>query len=493
MSGSTPQTDSRQRRRGHAILEEIIAALGRVRPSMERHDNMQMAELRKDALGFLHALALGVAGAAPSFSISATMSTLIASVGVLAPASLLYCGLMMFGITVAYAKLNSVRASAGAAYAWVGEIFSPVWGFFSGWAVLCSSALFMVSATVPAGAATLLIFKPELAGDKVAVTLVSLVWLALVSLGVLKGALFSGRAMMITASFELVTLLVLGIATLISGTSGASLGWHDFSPFAFTLPAFAGGAVIAVFFYWGWDVALNFSEETRDSARNPGLGALAASVLLLLAFVGAAATSVMALTPDEVAAAGTTILFAVARKVLPDPWGYVAVLALILSTIGTLQTSIAQFARMMFAKSRDGVLPPRWGQLHPKWQTPQAAILLIFGLGAALLILSLLSESLAATMQASINAIGAQAAFYYGLAGIACAWACVRSGGHSTRDWLVLVLWPLVSALTLLGAAVITLSQADWITNLFAIGGIGLGAIPWWLWGRSPSPVPAES
>ena len=454
---------------------------------------MGIEGLRKDTLGILHSVALGIAGTAPSFSISATMTTLIGAVGLLAPASLLYSGLLMLGITIAYAKLNSLRASAGAAYAWVGEIFNPALGFFSGWALLCSSALFMVSATIPAGAATLLILKPEWADDKVAVTLVSIGWLALVTLGVLRGALFSGRAMMITAGFELLTLAVLGITTALTHSHMADLSWAAFAPDAFTFSSFASGAVIAVFFYWGWDVALNFSEETKDSARNPGMGALVAALILIAAFVGFAATSIISLSSDEIATSSTNIMFAVARKVLPDPFSYVAVLALMLSTIGTLQTSIAQFARMMFAKSRDGVLPPVWFKLHPNWQTPQAAILLIAVLGASLLILSLLSESLADTMKASINAIGAQAAFYYGLAGLACAWHCYRGQGSDWKSRVILVIWPMASALALIAAASMTLLQSDVITNIFAIGGIAVGAVPWWLWGRkaphaSPSP-----
>ena len=47
--------------------------------------------LRKDALGLTHAVAIGVVGA----------------VGALAPASLLYCGLIMIGITFAFIHLNS--------------------------------------------------------------------------------------------------------------------------------------------------------------------------------------------------------------------------------------------------------------------------------------------------------------------------------------------------------------------------------------------------
>ena len=51
----------------------------------------QPDSLRKDALGLTHAVAIGVAGA----------------VGALAPASLLYCGLIMIGITFAFIHLNS--------------------------------------------------------------------------------------------------------------------------------------------------------------------------------------------------------------------------------------------------------------------------------------------------------------------------------------------------------------------------------------------------
>ena len=113
------------------------------------------SELKKDTLGIFQSLIIGVAGSAPSFSISATLAALIAAVGILAPASLLYCGMMMIGIVLAYMHLNAHRPNSGASFAWVTEIFGTSLGFFAGWALLVASALFMVSASIPAGAATL--------------------------------------------------------------------------------------------------------------------------------------------------------------------------------------------------------------------------------------------------------------------------------------------------------------------------------------------------
>jgi amino acid transporter len=85
--------------------------------------------LRAEALGFTESVIMGVAGSGPAYSLAATTAVLISVVGVLAPASLLYCGLIMFGIVFAFRHLNSVDANAGATYSWLSSIFSPAIGF----------------------------------------------------------------------------------------------------------------------------------------------------------------------------------------------------------------------------------------------------------------------------------------------------------------------------------------------------------------------------
>jgi hypothetical protein len=53
--------------------------------------------LRADALGFAESVVMGVAGTGPAYSVAASTAALVGAVGVHAPASLLYCGLIMFG------------------------------------------------------------------------------------------------------------------------------------------------------------------------------------------------------------------------------------------------------------------------------------------------------------------------------------------------------------------------------------------------------------
>lgn len=438
------------------------------------------SQLQRDALGLAHSAVMGVAGTAPSYSIAATTATLIGAVGILAPASLLYCGLIMFGITFAYVHLNRMEANAGATYAWVTRVFNHTLGFFAGWTVLVSSALFMVSATIPAAASTVILIAPEQVADRVVVTAVAALWLVAVSAVILRGIAITGRVQAAMTAIEIAVLLAIAVAAALMHGEAAlrRFDWAALSPAAFDPASFSSGAVIALFFFWGWDVALNLNEETRDAERTPGLGAMVAMVVILCAFIGFSAVTLEFLTDDEIRQSSTNVIFAVADKLFPRPWSYLAVLAVMLSTIGTLETSILQFTRTLFAKSRAGVLHPRWARTHPRWHTPQAATLLIAGAGLVLLGLSLLMDSLDVVLKASIQAISVQAAYYYGLAGFACAWHYRGRARRSLFDLTFMVAWPGASALLLWGAAIWNLRSFDALTAGIAIGGILLGAIP---------------
>ncbi|MET3106714.1 amino acid transporter [Oxalobacteraceae bacterium GrIS 2.11] len=438
------------------------------------------AGLKKNSLGLVHSVAMGIAGSAPTFSISATMVTLIGAVGVLAPASLVYCGLLVLGIVFAYMHLNTHAPNAGASYSWVSEIFGKRLGFFAGWTVLVASALFMVSATIPAGSATLLLVSPALAQSQIAVTLCAIAWLIVVTVVIVQGIKLTGKVQIIMTAIELIILSIVSIAAIIEFGPHAlhTITWQQFSPFAFSPTSFANGAIIALFFFWGWDVSLNLTEETTNSKRSPGIGAVAAMIIIIAAFTAFAAVSLVVLSDDEINKSGTNIVFDVANKLFPAPWSYLAVLALMLSTIGNLETSMLQFSRTMFAQSRDGVLNERWSKVHAKWQTPHWATFLIAIIGFGLLISSLVSVSIAEVMKASINIIGVQAAYYYGLAGLACAWHFRRDSKHSVWNFITMLILPVISALALWWAAFITILSFDWVVATIAIGSLLLGLIP---------------
>jgi amino acid transporter len=440
------------------------------------HDTL----LKKDSLGIGESIIMGVAGTSPAFSIAATTATLAAAVGTLAPASLLYCGLIMFGVTFSYMHLNRINPNAGAAYAWVGSIFNPVLGFFAGWAVLVASAVFMVSGTIPAATATLLLLKPELANNPSMVTCVAAGWLLAVSAVVVKGIKPTSYSQVVMTGIEVVVLvLIVSVAVIKFGGSPVrpfSLTW--LSAAEFTPHLFSTGALTALFFFWGWDVTVNLNEETKNSSQTPGQGALWAMVIVLLLFMSFATITLMVLTDKEVEQSSTNIVVAVAEKLFPKPWSYMAVIAVMLSSIGTLTTSILTFTRTMYAQCRDGVLHPRYALLHKTWRTPWVATTVITCLGILFLFLSSFSPTVNLIIKDSVNAIGFLVAFYYGLTGLACAWYYRTQVFHSTYNCVFLVLWPLLSTAFLFFIAAFSIPTFDLTTTVIGLGGLVIGVVP---------------
>jgi amino acid transporter len=452
-------------------------------------------KLQAGALGLTESVVMGVAGTAPGFSLAATTATLIAAVGVLSAGSLLYCGLVMFGVTFAFMHLNRVITNAGASYAWVGEVFGPIFGFLAGWSLLVASTVFMVSGTIPAATATLILLNSERASDPATVSFVAAAWLLAVSMVIVKGIKPTSYTQVVMTVVELGVLVLVIAASAIKYASHPAhpLSWHWFSLAAFTPSTFASGALTALFFFWGWDVTLNLNEETRDASQAPGRGAVVAMVVVLLLFITFVIACQLVLSDAEIERSSTNVVFALADRLFPRPWSYMAVLAVMLSTVGTLETSILQFTRTMYAKGRDGALHPRYAVLHKSWRTPWVATAVITLVGLALLFASSYFPSLGLLIKDSVNAIGFQVACYYSLAGFACAWHFRATAFKSLESAVFLFLWPVASSVFLVFIACYSVPTFDLVTNLVGLGGIAVGVVPYAINRRRSSRQPGSS
>lgn len=441
-------------------------------------------QLAKESLGTFESAIMGIAGTAPAFSVAVTTAAIVASVGVLSVGSILYCGLIMFGIMLAFFHLCKISPHAGAAYAWVGHVFGRTWGFFAGWGLLVASIFFMVSATIPAATSTLILLAPDQVENTVWVTGVAAIWLTLVTLVVTKGIKHASYTQLILTGIEIIVVFALIIAAFLQyGGRPAhtpSIIW--FSPFSFTPQLFATGALTAIFFYWGWDVTLNLSEESKaghsGSAHAASRGAFWAMVNLILFFIIMMIVVLIVLSDEEIAQANTNVLYAIANKLFPTPWNYLAVLSTILSTVGTIETQILQFSRSMFAMARDSMLHQRYAKIHREWRTPWVATLVIWSLGVVLLLCSSFLPSVKQILESSILAIGFQICFYMSLAGFACAWHYRGQLGHGVYNAISYVLWPLLAAVFMVFIALYSVPTFDVITNVLGVGGILVGFIP---------------
>jgi amino acid transporter len=229
---------------------------------------------------------------------------------------------------------------------------------------------------------------------------------------------------------------------------------------------------------------VNLNEETCDGARIAGRGSIVAAAVTVVLLVGFNAMALRVLTDAEIENAGVNIVSALAEKLIPHPWDYAAVIAVMLSTVGTLETSILQFTRTLFAMGRDNVLHPRYARLHQTSRTPWLATLLITMLGLLLLFLSSYLSGIKTVISDSVNAVGFQIAFYYALAGLACAWHFRKQALTGLGQFIFLLAWPLLGVGFCLFIAVCNVPTYDLTTNVLGIGGIAIGIVPY-LWSRS--------
>lgn len=70
--------------------------------------------LQPNVLGTFNTIVMAVAGSAPAYSLAATSAVLVGTVGLGAPAALLYCAIPMLGIALAYRQLGRIDVNAGA-------------------------------------------------------------------------------------------------------------------------------------------------------------------------------------------------------------------------------------------------------------------------------------------------------------------------------------------------------------------------------------------
>jgi amino acid transporter len=440
-------------------------------------------KLQADGVSPAGAIVMAVAGSAPAYSIAATTAALVAAAGLASPAALLWCGLPMLGIAWAFAYLGRADVNAGAAYAWVGRALHPILGFFSGWALVISATIFMVAGALPAGAATVSLFSPDAINNVPLVTGVGAIWFLVMAACVLVGVRITARAQWIMSSIEVAILSIFAVVAIVHAATGHHAGpafswsWLGFGHFQGP-SAFVAAALIAAFYYWGWDVSSNLNEETKNGHKSSGNGGIIGVVIVFLLFEVFTIAIQVVLPAKTIQANSGNVLGVLGDAIWPGIGGKILIVAVMLSTIATLETTLIQVTRTLFAMGRDHTIPKAFGRAHSKWRTPAFATVVVTCVSVILFIGSNFLGSVGTILTDAISSIGLQIAFYYALAGLAVVVSYRRIIFKSVKNFIFIGLWPAIGALFMawiFGASIQSLST---IVIVIGIGTLALGIIP---------------
>ena len=444
-------------------------------------------KLAENVLGLFESAVMGVAGSAPAYSIAASTALLVGAVGLAGPAALLYCGIAMFGIVFAFNYLGRTESNAGATYAWVRRGLHPALGYIAGWSLIVCSSIFMVAATLPAGSSFLGLFSQSLSNSKGWVTLFGAVFFLLMVAAVAFGVTITAKVQVIMSTIEVGLLLLFGVLAIFHSHPVHPFSWHWFAwsnPFG-SKSVFFAGALLAAFYYWGWDVTANLNEETKGSKKTPGQGAIIGMIITFLLFEVFTVGSNMVLTDKQVSDNAANVLGVLGQEVWKGTGGKLLVVAVLLSTVATLETQLIQVTRTLFSMGRDRTLIRHLGHVHKKYQTPVVATLTMTVVGLGLFVGSQFIGSIGTIMGDAISAIGLQIAIYYALAAYAVVVLFRKEMWKKPKNFLFMGLWPLLGGVFMTIMFFKVLPTLNTTTKWIGLGSIALGIIPMlWYWSR---------
>jgi amino acid transporter len=442
--------------------------------------------LKKDAIGYLSNLVIGVASTAPAYSLAATLGFIVAvsGVGVHAPAVLLVAFVPMLLIAGAYWGLNRADPDAGTTFAWTTRALGPATGWVNGWAIFLADVLVMASLADIAGIYTFKLFGWNAAAESTgAVMAAAVVWIAVMTWICYRGIELSARIQQILLSAEVLILGLFAVVALVKvysnhppGSIEPTIGW--FNPFALKFGALLDGILLGVFIYWGWDSGVAVNEESEDPNEGPGRAAVMSTILLVLIYVIVSAAGQAYHGAGFLSNNSEDVLNALGKPVLGSGLDKLLIIAVLTSASASTQTTILPTARTTLSMAYWKSIPEAFGRVHPRYLTPSFSTLLMGAVSIVWTIVILLLSTNA--LEDSIVAIGFPICFYYGFTGIACVVYYRHELTNSVRDFILLGLAPLLGGLILFGVFVKAVIYYDNAENVSSKPILGI-TLPLWM------------
>ena len=440
--------------------------------------------LKADAIGFVDALVIGLAATSPAYSLAAVIGPIAALVGVYAPGVLLASFVPMLLIATAFLYLNRVDQDCGTTFSWVTRAMGPWFGWLGGWSIAMTGVLVIGSLADVGVSFTLLMFgADDLAANAwVRMPLAILLILVMTYVCVL-GTDISARLQNVLIFGQVGALLAFAVVALYRAIDGSSpldpttpsLSWLN--PFGEGGGALSAGLLLGVFAYWGWESAVNLSEETTDGASAPGRAGLWSTVILLVSYLSVAyAVVAFAGTQWLTDNAGEEeFVFAIIAGEVMGGWDWVVLFAVATSAIASTQTTIIPASRTGLSMARRHALPQRLGRIHPRHRTPDVSTWWVAGI--AIVWYVAIYQVSANALFDSLSALALLIAFYYALTGIACAVYYRRHLLESARNFVLIGLGPLVGSALLIWLLALSLRDLSDPANSYS-GQAWLGVGP---------------
>ncbi|HUL35516.1 MAG TPA: amino acid permease [Candidatus Eisenbacteria bacterium] len=305
--------------------------------------------------------------------------------------------LSLFG-ALSFAELGAAIPEAGGEYAYLRRGFGPVWGFLFGWmhsivgrpssaASIAAGLMRFLGFFLPVVATPIFTWHiafPGLTGWLKPYDFVftwaqplAVFWLVLMTgvnyLGVRLGG---GVQVFLTAIKLLSVLIVIGVAFVLpSGLAGqANPIWPTATAGSGLLGAFLAALAAALWAYDGWEDLNLVGSEVKEPDRNIPRALVGGVALVAVIYLLFSAACFRVLPFASVASSAHVASDVVVRAVGPAAAVWIT-LAMAVSALGSMNSSVLSGARVPYAMARDGIFFKIADGIHPKYRTPGRALI----------------------------------------------------------------------------------------------------------------------
>ena len=382
-------------------LDDILSALGDENRSLKR------------TLGPLNVTLLGI-GAIIGAGIFATVGTAAAGDALRPGAG---PSLMLsFGITatvcaftaLCYAEMAAMVPISGSAYTYSYATLGELVAWIIGWDLILEYAIGNVAVAIswanyfrtlmgnigidiPQWLSTdfrtarkipgLIESAPHIFGIPIVFNLLALGIVALITIVLVWGIKESAEFNAVMVGIKILVLLFfIVVALYFVSPATMTKNWQPFQPNGWggTL----AGAAVVFFAYIGFDAVSTVAEETKNPARDLPIGIIASLVICTIFYVIVAAVFTGMIPYQELVTRLSTeqaepLTMALEHVAPQATWasGIVAFGSVVAHTAVLLVFQLGQ-PRIFFSMARDGLMPPVFAKVHPKFKTPHVTTIL---------------------------------------------------------------------------------------------------------------------
>ena len=304
--------------------------------------------------------------------------------------------LSLFG-ALAFAELGAAIPEAGGEYAYLRRAFGSVWGFLFGWmhsivgrpssaSSIAAGMMRFVGFFLPAVGAP--IFTVHIAVPGLTAWVhpydfvftwaqpLAVLWLALMTgvnyLGVRLGG---GVQVMLTIIKVTSVIIVIGVAFAIpvAGPHATNPIWPSAAQTGL-LGAFLGALAAALWAYDGWEDLNLVGSEVENPQKNFPRALVGGVAFVALVYLLFSAACLKVLSFASVASSAHVASDVVERAIGHGAATWVT-LAMVISALGSMNSSVLSGARVPYAMARDGIFFKIADGIHPKYRTPGRALI----------------------------------------------------------------------------------------------------------------------